>query len=124
MAKLLMNKMRVYGLKKDQQDVLDAIQKLGVVEISEVGSSVGEDLSSFFCSSDGADLKKSVDVIDDSIRVVNEAIDSILLQLDPKEQKKYSKVNPFEGLININERNFLILSRKAEEVILPLDSIC
>lgn len=109
--------MRVYGLKKDQQDVLDAIQKLGVVEMSGVGSSVGEDLSSFFCSSDGADLKKSVDVIDDSIRVVNEAIDSILLQLDPKEQKKYSEVSPFKGLINISEKNFGILSRKAEKTL-------
>jgi len=117
MAKLLMNKIRVYGLREDQQNVLDVIQKLGVVEVSEINSSAGEDLSPFFCSSSGDDVKKSIDVIDDGIRVVDEAMGSILLQLDPKEQKKYSEVSPFKGLIEIGEKNFLALSRKAEKTL-------
>ena len=117
-----MKKVNFYGLEKDQIGVLDAVQRLGCVEIvnSDILSRVGALDAEFFeplnCEK-RKNIKKSLAVIDDSIDVVKKAMESISGELEEEDQKKFNKISPLEGLMNLSARNFEILSKKAENII-------
>ena len=120
MAKLLMKRIRLYGLKKNQRKILRKVQQLGSVEVADISFSNDDSVASGKIDTgvlQKEEISKSIKLLKDGAEVVQNAIDIITDSLPKIKDKALDDKSPFYEPIKITEKEFDSLIEKTENVV-------
>lgn len=120
MAKLSMQRVNIYALKKNQKKVLRKIQELGVVQVEDIccginGSKKESEVDVF---SQKEEILKSIKLLRDGTKAIKEAISTIRGELPAsKKSVTLNPESPFYEPVKITENEFETLVDKSDDVI-------